>query len=176
MPILQSLVAAGIAALITPFILRRLSASAQPSRKSGEYSVAHCSKAAHIGSALVGLLFLLIASLAYRFPGRTEPQHIPWAIAFFALMSALSFLNIAWMKRTIVQWNQTEIQGCDGWGNRHTIAWSELTNISKNTNARAHQLEASNGRIILVCEMLVGYSDFLESAKKYAPYEVKWKI
>ena len=174
MPILQSLVAAGIAAVITPTILRRLSASGQPNRQQGEFSVTEYTSSTRIATAISGLLFLTIAVMARQFPGKTDPALIPWLVAFFAGFSLLSLLSLAFMWRATVYWNKSEVQGCDLFGRRHRILWGELQSIGVSTIAQGYQLSASEGRTILVSEMMSGYSRFIANLKSCAPAHLEF--
>lgn len=174
MPILQSLVAAGIAALITPVVLRRLSASGKPDRQRGEFSVAEYTTSTRIATGAFGLLFLTIAVMAHKFPGKTDPALIPWVVAFFAGFSLLSLLSLAFMWRATAYWNKSEVQGCDLFGRRHRILWNELESISVSTIAQGYQLCASGGRTILVSEMMSGYSRFVANLKNCAPAHLEF--
>ena len=81
------------AAVITPLLMGWLSRGDRPGRSQGDFKVVEYG-AGYRALGLIGTLFFLaLSGLAWRFPGKTDPANLKWAIAVFLFFALFGFAS-----------------------------------------------------------------------------------
>lgn len=156
----SSLIAAVVAAIFTPLILRGLSKPGLPPRSQGQWQVLEYSLGLRLVMLGGGLFFLAIAGLAYRFPGKTDPSTLPWVIALFLFFALFNASVFALMGRSRVFWDEQQLRGPNAWGKISTIPWSEVTSLEYVEWAQGFRLRGPGTSTIWVSPMMAGFDQF----------------
>lgn len=158
--IARILISALIAAFIVPFVLSKLSCGDKGSRMEGDSFVVEYSKAMIVTMHLCTAAFLAFAALAMRFPGRTDPAQLPFAIGTFLFFAAMGMYTSWMMHCSRVYWDQTRLSGIDALGRRHSFEWSELSGIDDVQWAQSIRLRAGR-KSVWISPLMRGYPDCL---------------
>lgn len=157
---LSSVIGPVAAAVLTPLVLRQVSAARQPARTQGDDRVLEFGVGYQALMLVTCVVFTSFAMLAWRFPGRTDPKHLPWVILLFLSFALCGLVSLVWMGRGAVFWNDVEVQGADTWGRRGRLAWNELASAEYVGWAQCVRLKSGRGVALWVSPSMRGYEEF----------------
>lgn len=157
---LGKLLIAFIAALVVPWIVSKISAGRNEGRESGEFKVVEYGPLYTALMAVGFAFFATLAGLAWEHPGKTDPAVLPLVIAIFLGFATLSLVGLALARRSVVFWNERELEGADMAARRHRIAWEELARIEYVGAATSLRLWSRDGRRLWVSPLMQGFQEF----------------
>lgn len=162
----SSLLAAVVAGLVVPVLLRLLSRAGKPPRSQGEFRLLEYGWGYQAMMLGCSAFFLLLSALAYRFPGRTDPSTLKWAIGvflFFAFFGAAVFIL---MGRATVYWNDQELRGPNAYGRISRMTWSEIASVEYVGWAQGFRLRSAENRVIWTYPLMQGFDVFFQKLQE----------
>lgn len=166
MPDFSVIVSALITAAVMPFILNKLSGDKHPPASSNGFHLLEYGKTAKVATYICSIFFFALAFLAYRFPGKTDPAQLPWAIALFLAAALLGVFTCWFMHKAKVRWNDDLVSGTDLLGRMHNIAWADLSNIEYVAWAQGFRLSTKGNSCIWVFPMMLGFNAFMKKLEQ----------
>jgi hypothetical protein len=157
-----------VAAVATPVVMMWLSQPQRPGRREGDYRCVEYGRAYRYLMLFGCLFFGALAGLAYRFPGKTDPATLPWAISTFLFFALLSLVGSVLVARSTVYWNDRDVRGPNGYGKLGRIAWDELVAVDHVRWAQGFRLRSSISTTIWVYPMMCGFDEFFEQLRYHA--------
>lgn len=104
--------------------------------------------------------FVLMAALAWIFPGNTNPAILPAVIAVFLGFAGLALVTLTLVSRSTLCWNDEELEGADMTGRRHRFSWQQLARVEYVAAATSIRLWSEDGRRIWVAPLMRGFEEF----------------
>lgn len=158
MPEFLRLAISAIAAIIlVPLVLNAFSKREQI-RESPAGFTAEYPKGMTVLMFICSIFFSALAILAWRFPGKTNPSELPFAIGTFIAFAILGLFSAWLMRRSNVSWSEKEIAGADGFGRRQRFDWQELAGVRIISWAQVLSIESNTRQAIWVSPMMSGFN------------------
>lgn len=162
----RHLISGTVAFLVVTLFMGKLyaSANAKPEEKAG-WRIISFGKATEIAMWVAAIFFSTIAVLAAKFPGRTSPEALPWAIACFIGFALLGLFTAMLLPRAEVRFNKTSISGADLLGKRHEMTWEQITNVEFARGLDGFRI-TGNGQSIWIYPTMRGFKSILPRLNK----------
>ena len=156
------------AAVITPVLMGWLSRGNRPGRSQGDFKVVEYGAGYRALGILGALFFLALSGLAWRFPGKTDPANLKWAIAVFLFFALLSLILCVLVGRASLFWNQQEVRGPNALGKRSAMGWHDIISVDYLAWAQAIRLKNAAGSAIWAYTMMNGFDEFFAHLRQHA--------
>ncbi|MBX3170059.1 MAG: hypothetical protein KF760_21825 [Candidatus Eremiobacteraeota bacterium] len=156
------LVAGGLAFLLVPRLILRLSRVGEPPLVEGEWQVCQYSGGLMGCVSVIGLLFLFLVGFAYTHPGRTPAGQMLPALVLFAFFGVMGLYSAWQMGRARILWSDREIRS-----RGVIIPWEELQGANFLRAAQAFQLTGVNGQKIWVYQAMNGFPELWKKVEEF---------
>ena len=156
------LVAIGLAVLLVPRLILRLSRAGEPPLVEGEWQVCQYSGGLIGCVAVVGVLFLTLVGFAYTHPGRTPAGQMLPALALFGCFGVLGCCCAWQMGRARILLNDREVRS-----RGISIPWEELQEANFLGAAQAFQLTGVKGQKIWVYQAMAGFPELWKKVEEF---------
>jgi hypothetical protein len=150
------------AAIITPWLLGKISAGGQSARERDGFRVAEYGAGYQGLMAVAASFFFGLMVLAYCSPGSTPPATLRWVLLVFAGFALFALAGMLLAVRATVLWNDQEISGADMWGRRTQNSWTSLSQVHWLPWATSLKLVFQGGQTIWLSPLMRGWSEFRE--------------
>ncbi len=146
--------------ILVPWLLRAMTSGHLQARSRGQGLMCEYGPA-YLACLWCGFVFFaLLGVLAVKFPGRTSPEGLKWALLIFAFFSLMSLVGLVLAWRSVLLFDERGVEGADMLGRRHRLDWGELDRVEYVPSNMALRLLSSDGRTVWVSQMMRGYEDF----------------